>query len=97
LWASARAAQDARLEHDPWEDELDDLEGDIVEGEERIFTLTVMKMLGRAEGKATSGDDVRLVAVMRRLGWEGPDRVRIKKQRKRGYYRAVRDQAFTLE
>jgi predicted P-loop ATPase len=98
LWARARETQDERLEHDPWMDELEDLRGDVEGDEERVFTRDVFKKLGRAEGKATARDDMRLVSVMRKLGWRGPKMIRIDKAQRRGYVRACqrRDEAFAL-
>jgi hypothetical protein len=79
------------MEHDPWQDELEDLQGLTVtaNGREQISTLPVLRKLGRIEGKATSGDEMRLVPVMRRLGWTGPGRIRINGQQCRGYSRAT--------
>ena len=78
LWDTVREVQDARLDHDPWQDELEDLRelAIIVDGREQVSTLVIMRKLGRTEGKASTGDEVRLVSVMRRLGWTGPVRIR---------------------
>jgi predicted P-loop ATPase len=91
LWASAREIQDARLEYDPWQDELEDLRGlaMVADGREQVSTLVLLRRLGRTEGKATTGGEMRLAPVMRRLGWTGPVRIRIDGRRCRGYFRAA--------
>ena len=62
----------------------------IVDGRGQVSTLVVLRKLGRTEGKAGTGDEVRLVPVMRRLGWTGPGRIRIDGRRCRGYFRAAK-------
>jgi predicted P-loop ATPase len=90
LWQQAREAQDERLELDPWVDELEDMGGEIVEGEERVFTIDLLSKLGRAGGKATTGDSQRLAAAMRKNGWDGPKQFRVGSRRRRGYARSAR-------
>jgi len=92
LWDTVREVQDARLEHDPWQDELEDLRdlAIIVDGREQVSTLVVLRKLGRTEGKASTGDEIRLVPVMRRLGWTGPVRIRIDGRRCRGSVRVAK-------
>jgi putative DNA primase/helicase len=97
LWAAARIEQEKRQEHDPWDDELANIEGEIYpvndtngrEGyEARIASTQLLnRLLGFNLGKAGDREAKRLAYCMRRLGWEGPKQLRIKGQSVRGYSR----------
>jgi predicted P-loop ATPase len=97
LWGQARIEQDKRQEQDPWDDLLADIKGEICptndaddrDGrEERIASSQLLcgnlrldpSRIGDREAK-------RLAYCMRRLGWEGPKRMRIKGEPVRGYSR----------
>jgi hypothetical protein len=96
LWDDARAAQDARLEHDPWLDRLAGLQGTIMtcndgcSEEERISGDEILSTnLAIPAEHQTNIVSKRLGIVMRKLGWEGPASIRFGSVVKRGYRRAV--------
>jgi predicted P-loop ATPase len=112
LYQAATAAQDERLMQDPWEILLEDLTGQVwtVEGEEteRIATLDVMRRAG-IDGEVKGEPGLRrLKAVMHRLGWQGPKKLKftvldggttVKKVTKaqQGYWRPVKKQLGAAE
>jgi Virulence-associated protein E/CHC2 zinc finger len=97
LWGNAKAVQDERLEHDPWIDKLESLQGtlcDRADGrgqEERVSGDEILSQrLNIPAERQTDTISKRLAFVMRDLGWEGPDRMRIGTGApKRGYRRAA--------
>jgi Virulence-associated protein E len=96
LWGIAGQEQEKRLEHDPWDDVLANVIGEIwstSDGghEERIAGTTVLTTtLGIMTSKVCDRDEKRLVHCMRRLGWVGPTKMRILGKSQRGYRRPVR-------
>jgi hypothetical protein len=75
LWADAGALQSERLDYDPWDDKLAELETRAmvtIEGEEwRVASRDVLDyVLGADRQNDVSAK--RLVYTMRRLGWQGP-------------------------
>jgi hypothetical protein len=94
LWAKARVEQDARLEHDPWDDILADVKGDVhkdADGdEERIASRSLLlDYLKIPSERANKEAERKLVQCMRRLGWKGPSKMRIGGPPVRGYRRAA--------
>jgi Virulence-associated protein E/Bifunctional DNA primase/polymerase, N-terminal len=99
LWNAATAAQEGRLEHDPWLDTLATLEGTSFESpdargeEERIACDELLSAkLNIPAQHQTDAIGKRLAYVMRKLGWDGPKKMRFGQGRtapsKRGYSRA---------
>jgi hypothetical protein len=96
LWAEAATIQDERRQHDPWDDILADVKGELYPSEaggeeERVRSDEVLKTyLEITPGKATNADTIRLKRSMRRLGWNGPKKMRFGSDTlKRGYFRKV--------
>ena len=97
LWAAARVEQEQRQEQDPWDDLLADVKGEVYpigdtpsgEGyEERISSIDLLRRkLVLPIDRIGDRETKRLGHCMRRLGWEGPKRMRINNQNVRGYYR----------
>jgi hypothetical protein len=86
LWAEARAAQEQRMEHDPWDDLLANVKRtifDIPDGsgqEERITTDELLKVhLAIPADRQGWAIGNRLKYVMRRLGWDGPCLMRFRR------------------
>ncbi len=97
-WPQAKIEQDGRLEHDPWIDLLEKIEGPKYsvwqgEGQEyRVSTDAIFdEWLSIPQRKRSTGDAMRLKGVMSRLGWRGPElmyfSVAEKQVRLRGYRR----------
>jgi Virulence-associated protein E-like domain len=92
LWDDARAAQEERREHDPWEDLLAGIVGVRDGEEERIASMEVLTVnLGIAAKEVTKVHGERLKLVMHALGWGGPKKQRIgdRQESVRGYFRPV--------
>jgi len=98
LWASVADAQEARREHDPWDDLIAGVNGlvypsaDGMGEEERVSTEELYKgHLGlSATERLTTVHHQRLKRTMRRLGWRGPEYIGFGgKTQKRGYFRKV--------
>lgn len=88
LWNVARVEQEAREELDPWDDILAEVIGDIEQGEERVTSRDLLgTVLGIHQSKLLDRDSKRLGKCMRRLGWEGPDAMRISGKIVKGYRR----------
>jgi len=88
FWDAAAREQEARLYQDPWADMLADVTGKVVGAEERIFTKSIfdqfeIPMVQREHYKAT-----RIAESMRKLGWDGPKRIRIDGKSLMGYVSA---------
>ncbi len=97
LWGVARAAQEARLVEDPWDDVLRSVTGTLhdISGadgyrqEERITTnKLLLDYLRLPVEKCNDVTAKRLVHVMKRLGWErSKDPIRIGNEKLRGFRR----------
>jgi hypothetical protein len=88
LAAWARVEQEAREEHDPWDDVLTETAGTIEQDQERVFSRDLFEIvLGIHKSKLLDRDSKRLGKCMRRLGWKGPEVIRIGNKRTSGYYR----------
>lgn len=88
LWKAAGAEQEAREEHDPWEDKLVNACGTVEQNEERVSTADLLEIvLGIHISKQRDVDFKRLGKCMRRLGWDGPKPVRVGKNVAKGYAR----------
>jgi hypothetical protein len=93
----ARAEQEKRQEQDLWDDLLASIKGEICPSndandrdgcEERIASTQLLFGGLRLDASRTGDREAkRLAYCMRRLGWEGPKRMRIKGQLVRGYSR----------
>jgi predicted P-loop ATPase len=95
VWAEARAAQEERREHDPWEEELINVSGAIYPGghgdEERVRTSELLKeKLGITAKEANSAHSIRLARVMTAIGWTGPKMLRFGVKADRGYFRPAK-------
>jgi hypothetical protein len=90
LWGAAHVEQKARVEYDPWDDQLISAVGTIEEGEERASSVDLLeKVIGIHISKQRDIDYKRLGRCMRRLGWDGPKLLRINDEVQRGYSRPV--------
>ena len=88
LWGTAGAEQEARREHDPWDDVLVEVVGTVEQGQERVFSRDLLEtVLGIPKGRLLDRDSKRLAACMRRLGWRKADSMRIGNRRTSGYFR----------
>jgi len=98
LWADAKQAQDARREHDPWDDILSAAAGTLyatTEGdEERISTATLLgpSYLNISAATVQWHHYQRLKHAMHRLGWKGPALQSFGARQDRGYSRKARMQ-----
>ena len=90
LWGPARVEQEARQEHDPWDDKLANAYGTVEQGEERVSSIDLLEIvLGIHISKQRDIDYKRLGRCMRRLGWDGPKAFRINDKLQKGYSRSV--------
>ena len=91
----ARAVQDERREHDPWDDLLASACGAVYPNddggeEERIATDELLKVhLAIPADRMHNTHTTRLKRTMRRLGWSGPKKLWMGVAQKRGYFRKV--------
>ena len=94
LRATAAVDQEERLEDDPWLEILADVHGDVAGGVERVSTQTVLKNnLAIEPGHQQQFHSKRLAALMGKLGWSGPKRLRMGDGKvTRGYERPTTDQ-----
>jgi predicted P-loop ATPase len=98
LLDDARAAQDERREHDPWDDLLASVGGAVYPNddggeEQRIATDELLKVyLAIPPDRMHNTHTTRLKRVMRRLGWSGPKKLWTGTAQKRGYFRQVSKQ-----
>jgi len=91
LWDPARIEQEAREEADPWDDVLSEVVGTVEQGEERTETSELLTtVLGIHPSRQRDIDYKRLSRCMRRLGWDGPKKMRISGKSRRGYVRPVK-------
>jgi predicted P-loop ATPase len=90
LWSAAGAEQEARREVDPWEDILAQITGTWDCGEYRISSQELLwGILKIPEERQTRLAMTRVKQCMNRLGWEGPDQMRICQNKTRGYRRGT--------
>jgi predicted P-loop ATPase len=88
LWRAAGIEQEAREEHDPWDDKLANACGTVEENEERVSSTDLLEIvLGIHVSKQRDIDYKRLGKCMRRLGWNGPQNMRISGNQVKGYAR----------
>jgi predicted P-loop ATPase len=89
LWGKAGETQETRVEHDPWIDRLAGLRGEITaDGQERVAGDDILtNNLTIPAAQQTDVTTKRLANVMRRLGWDGPKKLRFGRATKRGYWR----------
>jgi predicted P-loop ATPase len=87
LWAAAAEVTSLRRAEDPWEGSLANLQGNIEDGEERVFTAEILSKLNIPEGLRKISHAQRLGPIMRSLGWDGPTTLRIKGMAQKGYRR----------
>jgi hypothetical protein len=91
LWQAASVEQEARQEHDPWDDKLANACGTVEQGEERVSSTDLMEtVLGIHVSKQRDIDFKRLGKCMRRLGWDGPKKTWIGKDHTKGYTRSAK-------
>ena len=91
LWKAASVEQEAREEHDPWEDKLANACGTVEEDEERVSSIDLLEtVLGIHVSKQRDVDYKRLGKCMRRLGWDGPKNMRVGGNQVKGYTRLSR-------
>lgn len=94
LWSQATAEQNKRLEHDPWDDLLDAVRGELHCGhdgdEERVASIVLItECLKIPPDRQTKEVEKKLAHCMRRLGWSGPKTQRVGGRLMRGYSRRV--------
>lgn len=89
LWQTAKAAQDERMQEDPWLDILSKVHGRVIDGEERIHTDDIFsdEYLDISKAQRKSYHLKQVAITMRALGWEGPMKLRIHGVLARGYAR----------
>ena len=88
LWDAAGLEQQAREEHDPWDDKLGNAIGTVEQDEERVSSADLLEtVLGIHVSKQRDFDYKRLGRCMRRLGWDGPKKLLISGQQTKGYSR----------
>jgi putative DNA primase/helicase len=87
LYAAAAEQQEQRRMKDPWEEHLANVTGEVVKTltgvEERISSmelLTSFTHLNLAKDRITDVAVKRLATVMRRLGWQGPKKIKFEKE-----------------
>ncbi len=93
LWGDATALQNDRRDHDPWDDILYKIVSakkyptpDGKNMELRVSTRDIFDLeLRIMNEKLTDTLAKRLAFVMRRLGWDGPKKIRIGDETVRGY------------
>ena len=87
----AADVQESRMQTDPWLDVLAGVEGTIVGEEARVHTeyLYSVDVLGIPVSQRQNFIPKRIAENMRKLGWEGPVRLRIGTKSLQGYRRAT--------
>ncbi|MGA2164486.1 MAG: VapE domain-containing protein [Solirubrobacteraceae bacterium] len=102
LWAAAGAMQASRREADPWDDLLEVLDlkgtqgvtiapsGDGRGHERRVSTGDIWTLrLQLDPGRLTTATSKRLASAMKRLGWDGPKKIRGLLGTYRGYSKPI--------
>jgi predicted P-loop ATPase len=88
LWKAAGVEQRRREESDPWDDILADVVGTVDQGEEKVSSNDLLtQVLGIHISKVRDVDYKRLGRCMRRLGWDGPEKMRLNNGQTKGYSR----------
>jgi predicted P-loop ATPase len=102
LYEAATVEQGKRLMQDPWEISLEDLKGEVTNSDERIATSQIQGFNSISHDLRGEPGLRRLRAVMNRLGWQGPKKLKfgkveweggkqVKKSISRqGYWRPIR-------
>lgn len=71
LWRVAEGEQNARVEEDPWEEILRNVEGEFVSGRMRILTADILeRYLDIPAHQQQNFHMKRIAEIMRKLGWE---------------------------
>lgn len=93
LWATAAKEQESRMQEDPWFDVLSGVVGVRVGDFKRVSTRGLAEShLQFLPHQLQPYHTVRIGKVMRKLGWDGPKKIRLKKgEVARGYERKVDD------
>jgi predicted P-loop ATPase len=96
LWEMAGEVQDERRQHDPWDDMLFSIKGELYavadEEQEWIRASQVLVHLNIAAERATTETYKRLRRVMRRLGWVKGRHYFGGQKQERGYWRPARQE-----
>lgn len=92
LWAVAAVEQEARLEDDPWVEQLEAIPERLIEttdDEERVKSkdLLGIGVLEIPIERQQQFQTKRIAGLMRKLGWEGPKLLRFKSGLAKGYRR----------
>ena len=89
LWDDAAAQQEGRMQEDPWLDVLSRVKGTVKDGFERVATETLFgeNYLSIPVAQRQAYHPKTLATNMRKLGWEGPIKLRINGSVARGYQR----------
>jgi hypothetical protein len=102
LWAQAAREQEERLDHDPWMDVLEGINGHRCRNEQtgnEELRISAAQLLAENLGipRERQGDAAfkRLSACMRRHGWLGPTKLRINGVVVRGYRRSLTSEPGT--
>jgi predicted P-loop ATPase len=88
LWPAAQVEQEARLEDDPWLELLSTVRGQPTGRLERVMTMDLLLKLEISPERQQQYHLKRIAAVMRKLGWEGPNKFKMGGRVVRGYERA---------
>ena len=98
LWQKAAEQQAARREDDPWLDILADVEGGSVGKEIRVSSRDLLaNYLNIPVDRQGPHVAQRLADCMRRLGWSGPEKMRINGQSVRGFRRPPKNDEVSVE
>lgn len=97
FWADAAIAQDARRDHDPWDDILSSMTFNTAyptpDGRGQEFRATTQNIccgvLGLTNIQVTDAVAKRISYSMRRLGWDGPKAIWLDGKTFRGYSKPV--------
>ena len=88
MWPLAQTEQEARVEEDPWFDVLSREQGERHGNLLRVFTEVLLtENLKIPPDRQHQGHSKRLSRIMRKLGWDGPKRIRLGNKVVRGYER----------
>lgn len=97
LWAAAAREQEAREYHDPWMDLLSDESGTTIGEQDRVFTKTLMGKLEIPAAQQQHYQLTRLGECMRKIGWQGPKRMRIGDESLMGYWRQSKTEGGSVD
>lgn len=99
LWSEAAAVVDARLPDDPWQDILATVENmpnaggslERADGHIKVTSEFLLEgVLGLSRVQENQTYTKRLARVMKRLGWEKPDNIRIGTRVAKGYVKVIK-------